>query len=859
MSLSPGTRLGSYEVTGLIGQGGMGEVYRARDTKLGRDIALKILPEAFASDPERFARFQREARVLAALNHPHIAILHGFEETAGRHAIVMELVDGSTLADRIIRGPIPLDEALAIARQVASALEAAHDQGVVHRDLKPANVKVKEDGAVKVLDFGLAKAMDTAGSSADVENSPTITSPAMTLQGVILGTAAYMSPEQARGKRVDRRADIWAFGCLFYEMVTGRRAFAGDDVTETLAAVVKVEPDLSPAPPQVRWLLARCLEKDPRRRLRDIGDVWDLLDDERETEAAAAPRARVQPFWIAAALVLGALLGGAAIWFARQPAPEATVTRFTETLLGDTGLDPAVAISPDGRTIVYRTRQQGQGRLQRRYLDQLNPVAIGDVMGHDPSFSSDGQWVIYRVGQQLKRVGADGGPSQTITTLTLDAQLGTTWIDDATIVVGSFRTGLQRVTVGGGAPTALTTAENASHTYPHVLPGGRAIVFTQDSGGIRELMVLETASGRSKPLVKGGNARYLPSGHLVFFDQGSLWAVPFDLDRLEVRGAPRAVLDGVRSVTGYAVSANGTMVYIPEATAQSRSVVWVDRHGKEEALPIEPRAWSNPRLSPDDKRIAIPMRSEGTDVWIWEVAARSLRQLTSDPRPNYLAAWTPDGTRVAFSAHVDGRFQILWQAADGSGTPQLVGKADSRGEHPNTFARDGSLLFILGTTDIGVIEPDGSRRMLVEGPAIERNAAVSPDGRWLAFESNRTGRNEIYVRPFPNAQDGEWTVTRDGGIAPVWSRDGKELYYWKVDGPVVSVNAIPIAPGARFTPGESRELFKGPYAQPAWDTAYDVARDGRFLMLKNVGAIARDEFVVVQNWMEELKRLVPVK
>jgi serine/threonine-protein kinase len=868
MSLPPGARLGSYEVAELIGQGGMGEVYRARDTKLGRDVAVKILPEALAADPDRFARFQREARVLAALNHPHIATLYGFEETAGRFAIVMELVDGPTLATRIADGPLPLEEALGIARQVAAALEAAHDQGVVHRDLKPANVKVKEDGTVKVLDFGLAKAMDAASTSGDPAESPTITSPAMTMQGVILGTAAYMSPEQARGKRVDKRADIWAFGCVLYEMLTAKRVFVGDDVTETIASVVRVEPDLTATPPSVRRLLKRCLEKDPRKRLRDIGDAWDLVDDgpaEAGPMASAGTR-RVSPLLIGGLILAGAVLGGAAIWVARTPdVTPPVVTRFAETLPQAAALNIALAVSPDGRAFVFRSAEGGQGWLQRRYLDQLTPLAIGDVMGNDPSFSPDGQWVAYRVGQILKRVSVDGGPSETIATLPSEILNGVAWSDDGTMILGCSAAGLQRVPAGGGALSALTQPDGGNHRFPQSLPGGRAILYTHvagGAGGSAELMILDLTTGQSKPLLRGSNARYLSSGHLVFFNERTLWAVPFDPSRLETRGAPRAVLAGVRAPASYAVSNTGALVYLPEAASQSRELIWVDRRGTEAKLPIDARAWSNPRVSPDGKLVAMPMRSEGIDVWIWDLAGRSLRQLTSDPMPNYLAAWAHDGKRLAFSFVIDGRAQLHWQAADGSGAPQLIApKADPRGEFPNGFAKDGGLLYTVGAIDIGVLKTDGSgaRRMLVDSPAIERNAAVSPDGRWFAFESNRTGRNEIYVRPYPNAQDGEWKVTRDGGITPVWSRDGKELFYWKVSGPGVSVNAIPITATTVFAFGESLELFTGSYAQTSWDTSYDVAPDGRFLLMKNVGAPAREEVIVVQNWIEELKRLVPVK
>jgi eukaryotic-like serine/threonine-protein kinase len=886
MSLAAGTRLGPYQITAQIGEGGMGEVYRATDTNLKRAVALKVLPASVATDPDRLARFQREAHVLAALNHPHIAQIHGLEDGHGQTALVMELVEGPTLADRISQGPIPLDEALPIAKQIGEALEAAHEHGIVHRDLKPANIKVREDGTVKVLDFGLAKAIDPAAVSRDIANSPTLTSPSMTRHGAILGTAAYMAPEQARGKAVDKRADIWAFGVVLFEMLTGRRLFASDDVTDTIASIVKTQPDFSQVPVSVRRLLSRCLEKDPSRRLRDIGDAWDLLEhpaSHASTDSRVLVR-RWWPLWIAGAVLTSAAVA-LVFWLVthRGDAPRIVLTRFVDALAEGQAmprgisLGTVVALSPDGRALVYRVQENGEFRLYRRFLDQVNPEPIGDPGAAEPFFSPDGAWVGFHVGRTLKRVHVRGGPAQTIVELPGVAVRGASWNPDGTIILGGLQ-GLWRVNEKGGEVATLATAADPTAAFPtrlshpQLLPGGRVVLLTESRAGSETLLILDLKTGTSKRLLEGFAGRYLPTGHLVFVRGDVLWATAFDLDRLDVQGSPVPIVEGIRSdgpapgpAAQMAFATTGALAYVPGTVSQQRSLVWVDRQGREQPLGAEPRAYANPRVSPDGTRIAVTMRDAGRDVWIWDVGRHTLKQLTSDPAPNYLAAWFPDSKRLAFSAEIGDVSQIHLQAADGSGIARALTQGP-RHAFPNAISRDGSSLVLMDVlrqpfeSDIGVLQLENhARPILRKTPEIERNAAISPDGRWLAYESDRAGRVEIYVRPFPNIEDAEYIITTDGGTAPVWAHSGRELFYWKQSGAMASIMAVPITPGQAFESKAAHPIARGWYARPIFDRQYDVAPDGRFVVMKPVGRPPRDEIVIVLNWFEELKRLVPTR
>ena len=728
MSLRPGTRLGPYEILSALGAGGMGEVYRARDTRLKRDVALKILPNSFATDPERLARFQREAEVLASLNHPHIAQIYGLEEIgAGGRALVMELVEGEDLSQRIARGAIPLDEALPIAKQTAEALEAAHEQGIIHRDLKPANIKITPDGVVKVLDFGLAKLAhpEAAARHADVTASPTITSPAMmTGVGMILGTAAYMAPEQAKGRATDKRSDIWAFGCVLYEMLTGKRPFDGEDVSDTLANVLKIDPDWSAlpleTPPPIRTLLQSCLTKDRRRRVADISTALFVL----EKGASLAPPGRTvltaplprRPLWRRIAALTGVVLvvatvTGAAVWFATRPVPP-SVVRTTVTTSGSaaltlSGTDRDVAITPDGSHVVYR----GSNQLLVRALNQLEPTVLTGPgpAPHGIFISPDGQWVGLFDGVTLiKKVAITGGPPVTITQVDGAGSRGATWSEDGTIIfaTNSLATGLQRVSAAGGDPTVLTKPDRehgeSDHLWPEFLPGGEAVLFTilPVNGAIEnaQIAVLDLQTSTSKVLIRGGShARYVPTGHLVYGVAGTLRAVAFDLGRLEVVGTPAPVLEGVVTTASgaadVAAAANGSLVYVTGAGGgrAQRTVVSVDRQGGASplsGLPLD--AYRNVRVSPNGARLALATID---DVWIYDFARATLSRLTTTPAQDLSPLWTPDGQRIVFTSRRAGYSELFWRLADGTGSDErlLTRGKDLIDLRPNGWSADSRI------------------------------------------------------------------------------------------------------------------------------------------------------------------------
>jgi Tol biopolymer transport system component len=915
LALTAGTRLGPYEVTAQIGVGGMGEVYRATDTNLKRAVAIKVLPASVAGDAERLARFRREAEVLAALNHPNIAAIYGLERSGATTALVMELVEGPTLADRIAQGAISIDEALPIAKQIAEALEAAHEQGIIHRDLKPANIKVRPDGAVKVLDFGLAKAMDPPASSPNVTQSPTITTPAMTQAGIILGTAAYMSPEQARGKTVDKRADIWAFGAVLFEMLTGKRTFDGDDLSITLAAVMMKEPEWaalpSATPSRVQRLLRRCLEKDPKQRLRDIGDVRLALDGAFESEPAAAQQtlARRQPLWrrlavfSVPALVVGAGVTGVAVWLATRPAPP-RVTRTTITAPGPaalriTGSERDVALSPDGTHVVYVGNLGTQ--LFVRALEALEPVAIASgVTVRGPFVSPDGRWVGFIDGANtLRKVAITGGPS--ITLASLDGiSRGATWAPDDSIIFATFpsATGLQRVSGAGGIPEVLTRPNRAEgeadHLWPEILPGGRAVLFTilSQTGGLdmAQVAVRDLRTGTQKVLLRGGShGHYVASGHLVYVAAGTLRAIPFDLNRLETRGTavpvlPRLVTTGT-GAGDFAVATDGTLVYVdvPGSLAtNARTLVWVDRTGKEEPVAAPPRAYQHPRLSPDGTRVALASTDQEDDLWIWDLRRATLTRLTLDPGQDWMPVWTPDGQRIIFSSTRGGApdpppasissysgplsWNLWWQAADGTGAAERL-TTSSMSQFPSGITPDG-VVFFGPTPTMGIelqqLALDGTHHVtqLLQTNLDERNGIVSPDSRWLAYESNSSKQVEIYVRPFPNVGGGQWLVSTAGGTRPLWARNGKELFYVGADGALLRVPVE--ASGATWNAGTPMKLIEGRYyTGDNAARAYDVSPDGqRFLMIKAPGSDASTTppaLIVVQHWDEELKRLAPTR
>jgi serine/threonine-protein kinase len=897
-SVEAGTRFGPYVIDSPIGAGGMGEVYRAHDTQLRRDVAIKILPAAFTTDPGRLARFQREARMLAALNHPHVAAIHGVEEADGLHGIILELVEGETLADRLQRGPIPLTEALAIARQIADALEAAHEKGIIHRDLKPGNIKVTAAGVVKVLDFGLAKAPGD-GSMPDLAQSPTGTG-GRTSEGIILGTAAYMSPEQARGETVDKRTDIWALGCVLFEMLAGQPTFARDTVTDTLAAIVNQEvkwealPDAMP--PSVRKLLHRCLAKDRRQRLSDAGDTRLELDDALNGPAAEPTVARPSPpsrmlrraiVATGASLIIGAV-AGMTVWLATRPAPR-PVTRTsivppTAVSLEVSGLWRDVAISPDGKRVVYRSRNA----LGVRALDHLLPTTLtGFRVAGNPVFSPDGQWIAFinNLDERLilTKVPTAGGPAVSLTP-TGGFPRGVSWGPDDTIIfaTGDPSTGLLRVPAAGGKPQVLTTPDRAAgefdHDWPEVLPGGAGVLFTIQTtfGGIEpaQVAVVDLRTGARRVLVRGGShAQYVAPGYLIYAaGAATVRAVRFDLARLEVVGTPVPVLEGVAMTPlgslNASVAADGTLVYVAAEVVVPRMLVWVDRLGREEPLGTPPRLYNAPRLSADGTRVTVQLVEEAQDLWQWDLRRRTFMRLTSDPADDAYPVWMPDGQRLVWASGRAGPLNVYTQAADGTGAVERLTESPIT-LRPTSITPDGTRLILSADLDqhhqnLMLLTLKGAHTMtpLRVSPFTERQGEVSPDGRWLAYESNETGQFEVYVRPFPDVEAGKVQVSTGGGGHALWSRSGRELFYRGQDGTVMGVKVD--AQDGHFRTNSAAKLVEKRYfdSGSARARAYDVAPDGtRFLMIKDVDstATAAPAIVVVQHWVEELKRLLPPK
>jgi eukaryotic-like serine/threonine-protein kinase len=903
----------------------MGQVFRARDTKLDRDVAIKILPDAFAHDADRLARFQREAKTLASLNHPHIAAIYGLEESRGVSALVMELVEGEDLSQRMVHGAIPLDEALAIARQIAEALEAAHEQGIIHRDLKPANIKVRSDGTVKVLDFGLAKAMEPLSASAAAAalvNSPTITNPAaLTGAGVILGTAAYMSPEQAKGRGADRRSDVWAFGVVLYEMVTGHRPFKGDDVSETLAFVLTRQPDWMAlpvaTPPLIRRLLRRCLEKDRTRRLADMADARLEIDDAMSAPYADAPvaastsRTRERLAWASALLLVG-LAAVAMVAWATRPVSiplETTRTIMSVAPTGETsGANPleqrvggarptrtAVALSPDGKTLVFGAIWGGRQQLYARAMDELSAIPMsGASGGSSPFFSPDGQWVGFGAGGELRKVPLSGGPA--VTLCKAASLYGASWGSDGTIVFATARNGgLWRVSAAGGTPEALTTLQPGeySHRLPHMLPGGHAVIFTISKGANlwddTQIVVRSLDTGKQTVLVTGGSdGRYVSTGHLVYVRLGTLMAVPFDPVRLAVIGGATGVIDGVMQAANrnlsdvdntlaaqFTVSDTGALVYLTggAVAAAERSLAWVDRQGTSQALPAPPRPYFVPRLSPDGQRVAVSTR-DIRQVWSYDIARGALSPVTVDGQSNY-GIFAPDGKRVVFrSGAAGGEDNLYWKAADGSGPVDRL-TTSARSQTPASWTPDGTTLAFVEEGDstgffqfdIWVLSAgDRKTRAVIHTAANEMTPEFSPDGRWLAYVSNESGRHEVYVQPYPGPGE-RHLISTNGGEQPAWSGNSRELFYVQGgsynSGGVTTLMSVTVATAPAFVAGTPAAVFESADLLTAWGRSYDVAPDGRrFLITLNRALPANlppAQMILVQNWFDELKRLVPTK
>jgi serine/threonine protein kinase len=881
-----GKTLAHYEITSQLGKGGMGEVYQAKDRKLGRDVAIKVLPEEFAKDADRVARFQREAKLLASLNHTNIAAIYGLEESDHTNFLVLELVEGDTLADRIKADPIPVEESLKLALQIAEALEAAHEKGVIHRDLKPANIKVTPEGKVKVLDFGLAKAFAGEQAELNLSNSPTLSDMA-TQQGVILGTAAYMSPEQAKGKSVDKRADIWAFGVVFFEMLTGRQVFTGETVSDTLASVLAREPEWKNLPSnlhhRIRLLLERCLEKDPKNRYSGISDarvdIQEVLNDPGGVLAQPVParespkKLRTMIPWIAAALMLGAVIAGAVLWNLRVPELR-QIVRFNYELpegqefTGDWPID----ISHDGKKIVYSTSKG-------LYLRSVDELAAKQVSGTgettaDPFFSPDGKWIGFfsSADNKLKKIAVSGGAPVALADV---SPLGSfDWNADGTIVYGQRETGIMRISANGGTPESLVKKPDIL-INPRILPDGKSLMYTTyKSGGIQQrIMVQPLKSGEPKELLQGYLARYLPTGHIIYWppDGGTLCAVPFNPDRLEVAGEPVPMVDGVGNA---AISDSGTLVYIPDTQVSAISgvaLVWVNREGKEEPLGAPPNSYAFPRISPDGTRVAFNIYGENRDIWTWDLIRKTMTRLTLDKSVDNSPIWTPDSKRIFFASNREGKAYPYWKAADGTGEEEKLGSKLDLVSLPYGISSDGKLLLIAennsGNWQISVLSLEGNRirKPLLNSPDYwVAFPSISPNNKWLAYASGESGRGEVYVCPFPDVNKRKYPISSNGGTSPLWSPDGRELFYLSEDD--MAVTAVDVNTGAVFSAGIPKKLFsRNPYLGSSPGVPWDIHPDGkRFLMMKHPDSAASAggqwrKIHVVLNWLEELKQRAPVK
>lgn len=879
-------RLGLFELQELLGVGGMGEVYRARDTRLGRDVAIKILPLAFRNDSHRAARFEQEARVLASLNHPHIASIYGLEEAAGVTALVMELVEGNDLSARPTGR---VDQALEIARQIAEALEAAHERGIIHRDLKPANIKVRPDGTVKVLDFGLATAFGPAADPAR------ILAEQRTLPGAILGTPAYMSPEQARGEPASPQADVWAFGAVLYELLTGVSPFGRPTTSETFVSVLREQPDYSrlplETPPSVRRLIRRCLEKERKRRLQHVGDARIELDEALSPSTAdaspvlelRATRANRNARGMRAAAVGAAFavgLGTGALFMARRPAPSPVLRTIVPADILVSTTERSFAFTPDGSSLAYVSSDATE--LFVRPLGALEPSAILKTPAYMRGLypSPDGQWFAFiQDNFALRKIPATGGAPGTIVMMDGPSR-GAAWGPHDTIVfaTGAPDTGLQRVASDGGPVTVLTrpdpTRDELDHVQPVWLPDGRGVLFTILSvqGGLdaAKVAILDLATGKTRVILEGGyGARYVHSGHLVYAAAGALWAIRFDLSRLVTEGAPVEVLRSViiertGAAADFDISRDGTLIYSRGAISDRHLVpVWVDRGGREIPLPAPAGAYRHPRLSPDGKRLAVVPRREGQgDLYIWEVARpwSSAVRVTVTPGNDWFPVWTPDGRSIVFGSWRGGRFSNLYiQDLESGSTRRLTDSRDM--QLPTSISPDGTtVIFHSFTKSLQALRLDSPKEPIavVETPGEERNGVLSPDGRWLAYEGDshsNPGQLDVFVRPFPDTNRGVWQVTEDGGTFPVWSRTGRELFYVALDGTMV---AVPVeASGTAWKAGSRTRLFRGSYEireDGSLGRQYDVAPDGRFLMLKREAGGEAPHFVIVQNWVAELAR-----
>ena len=890
----PGDRLGVYEIQALVGAGGMGDVYKARDTRLDRAVAVKVLPVHLAADRDRFQRFEREARAVARLDHPHIGALYDVGEAGGMHFLVMQYLDGETLAARLAKGPLPLEQALRYAIDIADALDHAHRRGIVHRDLKPGNIVLTKTGAT-LLDFGLAKwRAGAVAGVADVHATLATLPDSVTEKGLIVGTLHYMAPEQVEGKDVDARTDLFTFGVVLYEMLTGNKAFDGDSSARVMAAILSAQPSaiatLQPlTPAALEHVVTTCLAKDPDARWQSAGDVARELRWITESDASAT-FVRSDASWIrrhrkdlmlaAIGLFAAGLVAGAAVWSgigersSTQPLP---VTRSSLSFPDGTFFDVGIALSRDGTHLAYALSRGGRYQLYLRALDEFDAKPIPGTEGACcPFFSPDGRWLGFSDGTQLKKVAVSGGAMQTICNHPdnyVPGVYGATWGPDDTIVFSpSPREGLYRVAATGGTPQRLTKPDRAKHEkghrQPQFLPGGRAVVFTIVPNDVRSfddarIAVLSLDTGEIRILLEGGtNPRFVPTGHLMYVRGSTLFAVPFDPRRQEITGQSAGVVSGARTeldggLTDFSIAESGLLAYVPGSLRGSDNrVVWVNPEGTVEPLLDGRAAFTGAKLSPDGRQLALTITGPNDQMWLYNFARRTLTQLTFE-WDNLSANWTPDGSHIAFLSNRLGPYNYYWLTPDGSPSVERLTDGPNR-QGGGSWLPDGKSFAYVDTSpttgrDIWLLTVAHERRTrpLIQKPFNQWFARFSPDGRWLAYVSDETGRPEVYVEPFP-ARGARWQISNEGGTLPVWERHGRELYY-RNGGKLMAVS---LQTQAIFVAATPRLLFAGSYLEGS----VDIAPDGRFIMIEpGPSEAAATHIDLVQNWSEELKQRVPTK
>jgi serine/threonine-protein kinase len=880
--LAKGTTLADrYEILGELGKGGMGEVYLAEDTNLKRRVAIKVLHHRFALDKERLVRFEREARLLASLNHPNIATIHGLEKSDDQQFLVMELVEGETLHERISKGPLPFEDALEICKQIAEGLESAHEKGIIHRDLKPANVKVTPDGKVKILDFGIAKAFQHQPDGIDPTRSPSTTD-GMTKPGVLLGTVAYMSPEQSKGKAVDKRTDIWAFGCILFECLTGKRPFEGETTSESIALILKGEPDWAALPKEIpiqtRLFLFRYLQKDPHQRTHDIADarieIDEVLQGPHEMAVSEPVRHTSFPLWWRLipwlAVIVFGLIG--IIWLStsrdHSNGREPKVTRFVLTAPSDKNMSinlegAGLDLSPDGSQLVY-TRA---GELCRRQMNQLEPLSISSDAGFPlaPFHSTDGKWVGFFDSSdgKLKKTLLESGITKII--CDADSPRGGNWLSDGTIVFGGLQGALWRVSSEGGTPERISqpssdgSGPSEVHCWPQVLPGAEAVLFTiWKPTGQMKIAVLSLQTGKHEVVIAPGTyARYLPTGHLVYSWKNTLFAVSFDMKQLKVSGNPSSVVQDVLhpfwgGEAYFSVSSTGVLAYVHSGQESKRFIVWLDRKGQLEFLPLpEGDYQGNPRISPDGNRLLILKKDKRVNIYIYDLKRETLQRLTDEQGDEWHPMWMPDGKRVVFNStrHGGSTGNLYWKSIDTNIPEERLIQSDSW-QHPFSSSPDQRLLAFNERGDIWILKLEEEReaRPLFKTKFMETCPKFSPVGRWLAYESDESGRPEVYMLPYP-VSGPAIPVSTDGGKQPFWARNGKELFY-REGNKLMSV-AVQYEPGLEL--GKPKIVFEDNFSIDTFGS-YDVTPDGRrFILFRRTKPW---EIHIILNWFEELERLV---